>query len=201
MMRRLRRLLLMDEHTCPWWLGYTFDNPIRRAIHDPALILGGFVGEGQTVVDIGCGLGYFSLAMARMVGPRGRVIALDIQAEMLARARRRAERRGVDGLIDFRPCEPDRLGLAGPVDFVLAFWMVHEVRDPAAFLAEIRSALKPSGRLLVVEPKVHVPASRFAETVRAAQQAGFEVAERPRVRFSRSVLCSPSGSPGGGPDS
>lgn len=189
-MRWLRRALLLDAHTCPWWLGYTFDNPLRRALHDPASILGGFVKAGQTVVDVGCGLGYFSLAMARMVGPHGKVIALDIQSEMVDRARARAKRRGLDGVIDFRLCRRDHLALREPVDFVLAFWMVHEVQDQKAFLAEIRSSLRSSGHLLVVEPKVHVSPSRFAEVVAAIRASGFEHSAGPRVRLSRSVLCS-----------
>jgi ubiquinone/menaquinone biosynthesis C-methylase UbiE len=180
----------MDAHTCPWWLGYTFDNPLRRALHDPAQILGGLVRDGRTVVDIGCGLGYFSLAMARMVGPRGRVIALDIQAEMLVRARARARRRGMDGVIDFRRCAPDDLGLREPVDFVLAFWMLHEVRDLAGLLAQVRSVLGPSGRLLVVEPKLHVPAARFEETGATIERSGFATVAGPPVRLSRSLLCA-----------
>jgi ubiquinone/menaquinone biosynthesis C-methylase UbiE len=183
----------MDDHTCPWWLGYTFDNPLRRALHDPERILSGLVRQGQAVVDIGCGLGYFSLAMARMVGPRGRVIALDLQAEMLVRARARARRRGVDGVIDFRRCAPDDLGLSDLVDFVLAFWMLHEVRDLAGLLAQVRSVLGPTGRLLVVEPKVHVPAARFATTVAEIEQSGFATASGPPVRISRSLLCTRSG--------
>ena len=191
-MNRLRKLLLKDAHTCPWWLGYTFDNPIRRVVHNPAIILDGLVEEGQTVVDVGCGLGYFSLALARIVGDRGRVIALDVQPEMLSRARARAKRQGVDSLIDFRLCEPENLNLRDSVDFVLAFWMVHEVSNQEALLAEIRSVLKPAGHLLLSEPKVHVTASRFEKTVEVARASGFEIVVGPQVRFSRSVVCSPS---------
>ena len=180
----------MDAHTCPWWLGYTFDNPLRRALHDPARILGGLVRDGQTVVDIGCGLGYFSLAMARMVGTGGRVIALDIQQEMLARARARARRGGVDGVIDFRRCAPNDLGLREAVDFVLAFWMLHEVRDLEGFLVQVRSALTPSGRFLVVEPKVHVPVARFAHQAGTIGRSGFATAAGPPVRLSRTLLCA-----------
>lgn len=191
-MSRLRRALLMDEHTCPWWLGYSFDNPLRRLIHDPAEIFDGLVEQDQTVVDIGCGLGFFTLALAEIVGPNGRVVAIDIQEQMLRRARARARRGGLDGRVDFRLCEPDSLGLRESVDFVLAFWMAHEVSGPGRFFAEIRSALRPAGRLLVAEPKVHVPDARFNRVVAAAQAAGFEIVARPRVRFSRAVMCAPS---------
>ena len=191
-MKRLRRLLLLGPHTCPWWFGYTFDNPLRRMVHDPRGILRGLVREGDTAVDIGCGLGYFSLALAEMVGPRGTVIALDLQPEMVRRAQRRASRRGLAGRIDFGTCAPDRLGLTSPVDFALAFWMVHEVTDPRALLAEVRSSLRPSGRFLIVEPRGHVSPGAFGETIRLSRAAGFDVVEGPPVRLSRAVVCTPT---------
>jgi ubiquinone/menaquinone biosynthesis C-methylase UbiE len=189
-MSLLERILFLGPHTCPWWFGYTFDNPLRRRVHDPAVILGDLVRPGDTVVDIGCGLGFFTLALARLVGAQGTVIAVDVQRAMLERARRRAERRGLAGRIRFHECAADRLGVTGPVDFVLAFWMVHEVRHPAAFLAEVRSMLRPGGRFLLAEPKVHVPPARFARTVERAREAGFALGASPSVRFSRAVLCT-----------
>lgn len=186
----LRRALYLEPHTCPWWFGYTFDNPIRRLFHDPKAILGDYVAPGQTVVDIGCGLGYFSLALARLVGPGGRVIAVDIQSQMVDRARRRACRQGLADRIDFRQCEQDRLGVDSPADFVLAFWMLHEVTDPKSLLEEVKSILRPHGRFLIVEPIGHVSSGRFEETVQLALSVGYEVSERPEIRFSRSVICS-----------
>ncbi|MFC1791508.1 class I SAM-dependent methyltransferase, partial [Gemmatimonadota bacterium] len=189
-MSRLRKLLLMEEHTCPWWFGYTFDNPIRGFLHDPADVLCGLVKEGDTVADVGCGGGHFSLGLAKIVGEQGRVIALDVQQRMLQRARSRAKRQGLDRVIDFRLCKPDGLGLDESLDFVLAFWMAHEVPDKRAFFSEIRSALKPSGRLFVAEPKVHVSAARFEKTVEIARESGFETVSQPRVRFSRASTFS-----------
>lgn len=180
----------MDEHTCPWWFVYSFDNPIRRLVHDPVPLLGGLVGEGQTAVDLGCGAGYFTLPLAQIVGPEGRVIALDVQPRMLKTAERRARRRRLDDRVDFRLCHADRLRLVETVDFVLAFWVVHEVAMPEAFLREIRAALKPGGRFLVVEPKVHVPRHRFDATMALARRSGFQVVPGPKIRFSRSILCS-----------
>lgn len=186
----LRRALYLGPHTCPWWFAYTFDNPIRRLFHDPNAILGDYVASGQTVVDIGCGLGYFSLALARLVGLGGRVIAVDIQSQMVHRARRRAYRQGLADRIDFRPCDPDRLGVDSPADFVLAFWMLHEVADPRNLLEEVKSILRPHGRFLIVEPIGHVSFARFEETVQLASSVGYEVSGGPAIRFSRSVICS-----------
>jgi 2-polyprenyl-3-methyl-5-hydroxy-6-metoxy-1,4-benzoquinol methylase len=57
----------MKIHVCPWWLAYTFDNPIRRFFHKPDQMLAKFVKEGMTVVDIGCGMGYFSIGLAKIL--------------------------------------------------------------------------------------------------------------------------------------
>lgn len=179
----------MSNHVCPWWLGYSFDNPLRRLVHDPVRILAGLVEEGQTVADIGCGLGYFSIALASLVGPSGKVIAVDLQPEVLERARKRAVRKDLDGRIDFRSCARDRLGLTEPIDFALAFWMVHEVPDQKAFFAEVAAALGSGGRLLVVEPLLHVPLARFEATTEIAKAAGLDVTPGPAVRISRAITC------------
>ena len=74
---------------CPWWLCPTFDNPLRRLIQDPDRILAGLVQPGETALDIGCGMGYFSIPLARLIGPEGSVICVDLQEQMLAGVRRR----------------------------------------------------------------------------------------------------------------
>jgi SAM-dependent methyltransferase len=190
-MSALHRILFSRLHTCPWWLACAFDNPLRRLVHDPASLFRGLVTRGQTAVDIGCGLGYFSLALAELVGSAGKVVALDVQPEMVRRARRRAERRGVADRIDFRVCEPRWLGVTDPADFVLAFWMVHEVADPRALFEEVRSLLRPAGRFLIAEPRGHVSLSRFVATADLARASGFDVTAGPRIRFSRAVVCTP----------
>ena len=187
----LRRALLLGPHTCPWWFGYSFDNPFRRFFHDPDEIFEGVVQPGQTVVDIGCGMGYFSIALARIVGPGGKVIALDVQPQMIKRARRRAEHQGLAERIEFRVCNANEIGVRESVDFVLAFWVVHEIEDLESFLIRVRSLLKPGGRLMIVEPKGHVSARRFTDMVETVLKNGFEISEGPVVRFSRSVVCSP----------
>lgn len=175
-------------HICPWWGGYFIDNPLRRWFHDPEKIVGPYVRPGMVVIDIGCGMGLFSIAMARMVGEGGEVIAVDLQQQMLDVLRRRAEKVGVAARVQTHRCEPDRLGVDVQADFALAFMMVHEVPDQGRLLAEIHGCLKPGGKLLVAEPKIHVPARAFRQTVGAAEELGFRVAEKPAVRWCRAVL-------------
>ena len=187
----------MANRVCPWWLGYTFDNPIRPLVHKPAQLFAPHVAAGMTVADLGCGLGYFSIGLARMVGPGGRVFAVDLQQEMLDRARRRAERAGVAEIIEFRRCEADDLGLPEPLDFALAFWMVHETPDAERFFRQVGAALKPARPLLCAEPKIHVSAGDFDEALAAAGRAGLRAGIPPAVWFSRAALLTRAAAEGG----
>jgi ubiquinone/menaquinone biosynthesis C-methylase UbiE len=173
---------------CPPWLCFTFDNRLRRHLHNPEAILGSLVGPGDSAIDIGPGMGYFSIPLARMVGPTGRVTAIDIQEKMLAGLRRRAGKEGVSEIIRTHRAVSDSLGEHPKADFVLAFWMVHEVPDQRAFLSQIFNLLKPGGRFLLVEPKIHVTAEAFLKTIQTANEIGFVVKDKPKVRLSRGAL-------------
>ena len=178
-------------HTCPWWFGYFLLSPFRRLAQSPSRMLRPFVREGMVIVEPGCGMGFFTLDLVRMTGPRGRVVAIDLQEKMLAGLRRRAARAGLEGRIEARLAGPDQLGiddLAGQVDLVLAFYVVHELRDRAAFFREIATALRPEGSVLVVEPPLHVSRGAFEESLAAAGRAGLRVAARPRIGPNKTAL-------------
>jgi ubiquinone/menaquinone biosynthesis C-methylase UbiE len=181
------------KHVCPWWLCFTFDNPLRKWLHDPVKIVSPYVRPGDHAADIGAGMGYFSIPLAKLVGPTGRVTALDIQPQMLAVLKRRAQRMGVADRITTRLAVPDTLGEPDQADFVLAFWMVHEVPDQQGFLSEIIRLLRPGGRFLLVEPKMHVSGESFLATLKRAEALGFALMERPPIRLSRSVLLGLNG--------
>jgi len=177
-----------SSRVCPWWLAPTLDNPIRRLIHNPENILSGYIKRGQKVLDLGCGSGTFTIAIAKMVGETGKVIAIDAQDEMLQILRKKAAKEGLGSRIVIHRSEPDRIGVSDKVDFALAFYMIHEVPDVEAFLREVASLIKYQGKLLIVEPKFHVSATSFKKTLEAAQLAGLELVNEPKIRFSRSVL-------------
>ena len=178
----------LDRELCPWWFAYTFDNPVRRLLHKPEKVLGPYVKEGMTAVDIGCGMGHFSVGMARLVGPNGRVISVDLQRKMLDRVKRRAVKAGVDGRISLRLCIPGDIGVAEQVDFVLTFWMAHEVSDQKLMFAQIRSMMKDGGRWLLAEPRLHVSLGRFESIVSTAVAAGFSVMERPSIAMTYAAV-------------
>jgi ubiquinone/menaquinone biosynthesis C-methylase UbiE len=175
-------------HVCPWWGGYFIDNPIRRLLHNPEKIVGPYVASGITVMDVGCGMGLFSIAMAKMVGEQGRVIAVDLQQKMLDVLRQRAEKAGVADRIQLHKCDQDRLAVDAQVDFALAFMMIHEVPDQRRLLGEIHGCLKPGGKFLVAEPKIHVPGKAFQRTVATAEELGFRPMDEPRVHGCRAMV-------------
>ncbi|MBN2217451.1 MAG: class I SAM-dependent methyltransferase [Pirellulales bacterium] len=176
-------------HVCPWWsVPLTINPPFRRLLHDPEKIVGPYVESGMTVLDVGCGAGWFSIPMARMVGETGKVIAVDLQPQMLAMLRRRAERAGMASRIQTHGCEWNRLGIEVEADFALIFAMLHEVPDQDRMLDEVHRLLKHDGRLLLAEPPLHVSKKRFANEVAIAKRAGFRIVEEPRLRWSHAVL-------------
>ena len=183
----------MGTHVCPWWFAYTFDNPLRSLIHRPSELFAPYVTRGMTVADIGCGFGFFSLGLASLVTRTGKVIAVDIQQKMLGKAQSRAQKAGFADIITFRQCTASDIIIGKPLDFALAFWMVHETPDKPTFFEQVRATLKPEGLLLVAEPKFHVSAEEFLQETHAAQQAGFKFTVDPGIRFSHAaVFMNPS---------
>jgi 2-polyprenyl-3-methyl-5-hydroxy-6-metoxy-1,4-benzoquinol methylase len=178
-------------HVCPWWLGYLLINPLRRLWQNPEGILGDYVRPGMTVLDIGPGMGYFSLWMAKAVTETGRVVCVDVQEKMIRSLTRRAARAGLEGWIDVRVCSESSLGiddLAQQVDFALVFAVVHEVADTPSLFVQIKRVLKLGGTCLLAEPKGHVTCSEFDKAVGIAADVGLEVIDRPPVWRSRTAL-------------
>jgi ubiquinone/menaquinone biosynthesis C-methylase UbiE len=176
------------HHVCPWWLCFTFDNALRRLVHDPERLLAPYVRPGMTACDIGCGMGHFTIGLARLAGPEGKVTACDLQPQMLAVLEKRARKAGVANRITTHLAQPDRLGSVEPADFALAFWMAHEVPDKDRFFGEIFHLLKVGGRFLLCEPKMHVTGAAFAETAALCRAEGFVTEGAPAIPLSRALV-------------
>jgi len=183
----------MSERVCPWWLGYLLINPARRLLQNPDRILQAYVKSGAVVLDVGCAMGFFTLPLARLVGERGRVIAIDLQERMIRSLERRARKAGLSAWIEARTCTSSSLGiddLAGRIDFALAFAVLHEVQYMRAALVSIGRSLRPGGLLLIAEPKDHVSVEEFDRTTATACECGFDIVGSPTIRRSRSLLLS-----------
>lgn len=123
-----------------------------------------------------------------MVGPSGKIIAADLQQGMLDLVRKKIKGTNIESRIELHKCEEDRIGITEKVDLVLAFIMIHEVRNKEKLFCEIKSILKPHGRFYIIELKMHPPRKDFEETVRIAREIGFGEIERPKFLLSRAIL-------------
>jgi 2-polyprenyl-3-methyl-5-hydroxy-6-metoxy-1,4-benzoquinol methylase len=183
----------MSHDVCPYWVGYLLISPLRRLFHNPEEILSPFVTTGMTVLDIGAAMGFFTLSLAGMVGPNGKVVSVDVQEKMLRSLQKRALKSKVADRIITRVCKPTSLGLngfEGKIDFAITFAVVHEVPAPRSLFADVFQSLKPGGRCLVAEPKGHVSMGDFKQTVFVAEQAGLCVSGNPRITRCHTALLS-----------
>jgi 2-polyprenyl-3-methyl-5-hydroxy-6-metoxy-1,4-benzoquinol methylase len=180
-----------NHHVCPWWVGYLLASPVRGIFENPGKLLSPWVRPGMTVLDIGCAMGYFSLPLARAVGPGGRVLCLDVQERMLRSLEKRARRKGLSKIIDTRRCSQESLNIddvCGRVDVVLVFHVVHESLYPGRFLEQCFSVLRKGGRLILAEPMGHLSAKDRDRTFDLAAAAGFVKLQDLSVRKSRAAV-------------
>ena len=136
---------------CPWWLCFTFDNPFRKLFHNPEIILAPYLRPGHRVIDIGSGMGYFTIPIAKLVGTSGHVTAIDIQTEILSVLISRSRKNRVSDRIKTHLASPESIGNHEKADFILAFWMVHEVPDKRTVRWPTASP-SSDGSLLEVQP-------------------------------------------------
>jgi ubiquinone/menaquinone biosynthesis C-methylase UbiE len=155
--------IIKKKPVCPWQLAPIIDNRLRPLIHSPEKIFAPYVAKGMTVLDVGCGAGFTSLGLAKLVGEEGLVIAADLQPKMLNMVKERALREGLAGRIRIHLCCPNRIGVQEELDFAVAFFMVHEVPDVQSFLEEVCALLKPGGQFFITEPKIHVGLLAFRQ--------------------------------------
>ena len=187
----------MAEHVCPPWVGRLLLSPLRKLVEDPKKIFAPFVKEGMVVLEPGCAMGFFTLPLARMVGPQGKVVAVDIQSEMLAKLEARARKSDLIDRIEIREADEEGLGvtdLAESIDFCTVFHVAHEVPDRNRFLDEISRTLRPGARLLLIEPGWHVSEEDFMVSLAAAEKAGLRRIDSPHAQGARKALFEKAGS-------
>ena len=176
------------HRVCPLERAGHLDSRFRKWFQNPQKILRSYIREGMTVLDFGCGPGFFSIDMAQMVGTSGRVIASDLQEGMLQKLSGKINGTKLEKRIHLHQCQETRIGLSEKIDFALAFYVIHEVHNQEDLFRELASMLKPNGQILVVEPRIHVSKSTFKQAVTKASVAGFKPETGPKVFFSQAVI-------------
>ena len=128
------------------------NRPDRDEAQKPGLLIREMgLAPGMTVADVGTGVGYMLPFLSKRVGPEGKVIAEDIFDDFLAAARQHVETAGLANVTFVKGSETDPNLPEGAVDMVLALDVYHHFNYPEKMLAAIHKALKPGGKLIVVE--------------------------------------------------
>jgi ubiquinone/menaquinone biosynthesis C-methylase UbiE len=181
-------MLRKQKHVCPIEKAGGLDSRFRRWLQNPDKIAGPYIAEGMHVLDFGCGPGFFTAPIAERAGASGRVIASDMQAGMLDLVRGKFENTDLEDRIVLHQCGETRINLEETVDLVFAFYVIHEVPDPAACFRDFAGIVRPDGAVFMAEPLLHVSKKDFEATIHIAEQHGFRLAERPKIFFSRAAL-------------
>jgi ubiquinone/menaquinone biosynthesis C-methylase UbiE len=177
------------NRVCPVELANSLDSKIRAWLQNPQKILSPYVGEGMTVLDVGCGPGFFSVELAKLVGGTGKVISADLQEGMLQKLAAKIRGTELEKRITLVKCDQDKINVSEQIDFGLTFYMVHEIPRKEPFFRELKSILKDQGRILMVEPKLfHVSRKDFEVTMNIAKEAGFRIDPGPRLLLSWSAI-------------
>jgi len=163
------------NRVCPVERAGGLDNKVRRWLQNPQKILSPYIEENMTILDLGCGPGFFSIDIAHMVGKFGRVIAADLQEGMLQKLREKIRGTELEKRITLHKTEENKIGLLERIDFALAFYVVHEIPDQQKLFKELESILRPFGQVLFVEPSFRVSKSAFAESIEKARNDGFDI--------------------------
>ena len=158
---------------------------LRKFLMNPVKLLSPLVREGMTILDMGCGPGFFTIAAAGIVGPRGKVIAADLQQAMLDLVSEAIKGDEISQRIVLHKCSEERIGVTEPVDCVLAIHVVHELPDRKGFFSEMKSIIGEGGTLFLMEPSFVVSKKEFGETLDIALRTGFCLAGRKRKILSR----------------
>lgn len=176
------------KRLCPVEEAGKLDSFFRKFIQNPEKILKPFIKKGMTVLDYGCGPGFFTVKIAEMLEGQGKVIAADLQEGMLEIIRKKIKGKNFENLIELHKCGENGIGIFGNADFIFAFYVMHEVKQKEKLFQEFKTILKPGGQIFIVEPKSHVKKNEFEDMITLSVNTGFEPVSRPNVFFSRTVL-------------
>jgi ubiquinone/menaquinone biosynthesis C-methylase UbiE len=177
-----------NSRVCPVELAGGLDNSIRRSLQNPQKILKPYIKEEMTVLDFGCGPGFFTIEIAKMLGGGGKVIAADLQDGMLEKVKNKVKGTRLEQIIHLHKCESDKISVTEKVDFILCFYVVHEVPDKKRLFDEFNNLLKTNGKILIIEPNFHVSKNAFNDMLGIMENSGLKIIERPKSFMNRAVL-------------
>ena len=176
----------------------------RETEEKPQLVIDALeIKPGQTIADLGAGSGYYSFRIAPLVGPTGKVLAIDIEPTMLDVIAQRASREHVANIATVRSSARDPNLAPHSVDLLFMVDVYHELEYPYEVMSRVREALKPGGRVALVEYRAEDPAVQIkpvhkmseAQVRREMQAAGFRHVKTVRTLPLQHLILFAAGSP------
>lgn len=164
-----------DEKVCPVEKAGHLDKWWRRLLQNPKRLLNPYIKQGMSVLDFGCGPGFFTLTAADLVGDNGKVIAVDLQQGMLDILESKLSGTDIGNRVVLHKCKADSIDLDEKFDFIYAIYVVHETPDPKKTFQEMYNMLEQGGKLLSIDPKMHFSKKRFDEMLITVREIGFKI--------------------------
>ncbi len=176
----------MEKHdVCPPEKAGGLNSKLRKMVQNPQRILKNYVKPGMKVLDFGCGPGMFAI---ELVDLGAEVIAADLQQEMLDIIKGNISDTSFEKNIKLVKCEQDKINVKDKVDFALAFYVIHEVKDKENLFSQINDIMKDNSKLYIAEPIFHVSKNEFEQTLELAEKQGFKIIKRPKFILSRTAV-------------
>jgi len=172
---------------CPLRVAGLLDSKIRKFFHNPNKILKPYITKNITALDIGCGPGVFSIEIAKLLEGSGKVISVDMQEGMLDIIRQKIKGKPVEKTIVLHKCTQESINIKENVDFVLMFYMVHEVPNKENLFNEVLPLIKNNGLIMVVEPGI-VSKKDFNGIIDSIKKYGFEEYNKLKIPLSKGMV-------------
>ena len=172
---------------CPMRVAGLLDSRFRKLFQNPNKILKPYIIKGITALDIGCGPGVFSIEIAKLLEGTGKVISVDMQEGMLEIIKNKISGTAIENQIVLHKCTQDSLNLKENVDFILLFYMIHEVPNKDKFFKEVLPLMNKNGLLMIVEPGL-ISKKEFNGMINNIKQYGFEEHAKLIIVLSKGIV-------------
>jgi ubiquinone/menaquinone biosynthesis C-methylase UbiE len=175
-----------NRMVCPMRVAGLLDSKFRRIFHNPNKILKPYIQKNIPALDTGCGPGVFSIEIAKLLDGTGKVISVDMQDGMLEIIKSKIIGKSFEKNIVLHKCTQDSINVKENVDFVLMFYMVHEVPNKGNLFNEVIPLINKNGLLMIVEPGL-VSTKEFNGIINNIREKGFEEYKKLKIPLSKGI--------------